>query len=381
MNFSILHPHFCFLYSVFSFISLPEPFGSSSMQIYGFNYCQCIFCISRVPSNSTNWRSREETAQKLLPSLAVSSQISFCLPHRQWQMVASKCSHYRSAACLMGVVGVDASRFSLEWLCLDADQLIIRILKLKLVHPLQHSVRLLQHSVRLLQSATESACWFSAVHACAPNTHVWVDYVWATTKWLQWLALKAFFYFYQGYSVVYGVIMHGNVPKTIVASRCIDNYFRIEPLTTDSASWHLSARGGRVKRSCSEQAVEHLAFLLLSRRRWKRGSYGFVFSHQEKVTAAAGKHCVRAEAVHYQQQRRQFIIIYLKAAQSLLELTSQIRKSRIQPCCTLVLTVQESSWQKEEAALPIMFLSDQFPSPIKEPRGSRQQTYSHVRLI
>ena len=62
-----------------------------------------------------------------------------------------------------------------------ADKLIIGILKLKLVRPLQHSVR-------LLQSATDSACWFSAVHACAPNTHVWVVYVWAATEWLQWLA-------------------------------------------------------------------------------------------------------------------------------------------------------------------------------------------------
>ena len=59
----------------------------------------------------------------------------------------------------------DASLFSLEWLCLDADKLITEILKLTLVCPLQHSVR-------LLQSATESACWFSAVHACAPNTRV-----------------------------------------------------------------------------------------------------------------------------------------------------------------------------------------------------------------
>ena len=39
-----------------------------------------------------------------------------------------------------------------------------------------------------MQSATESACWLSAVHACAPNTRVRVVYVWAATKWPQWLA-------------------------------------------------------------------------------------------------------------------------------------------------------------------------------------------------
>ena len=56
-------------------------------------------------------------------------------------------------------------QFSLEWWCLEAGKLIIRILKLKLVRPRQLSV--LQ-----LQSATESTCWFSAVHACAMNTYV-----------------------------------------------------------------------------------------------------------------------------------------------------------------------------------------------------------------
>ena len=53
--------------------------------------------------------------------------------------------------------------FSLEWLRLNVDKFIIGILKLKLVC-------LLQHSVHLLQSATQSACSFSAVHACAQNT-------------------------------------------------------------------------------------------------------------------------------------------------------------------------------------------------------------------
>ena len=43
-------------------------------------------------------------------------------------------------------------------ICLNADKLIIGILKLKSVLPLQHSFR-------LLQSITESPCWFSAVHA------------------------------------------------------------------------------------------------------------------------------------------------------------------------------------------------------------------------
>ena len=47
----------------------------------------------------------------------------------------------------------------------NADKFIIVILNLKLVH-------LLQHSVHLLQSITESACWFSAVHTCTPNTRV-----------------------------------------------------------------------------------------------------------------------------------------------------------------------------------------------------------------
>ena len=30
------------------------------------------------------------------------------------------------------------------------------------------------------------------------------------------------------------LIMHGNVHKTIVASKCIDNWFRIESLTSES---------------------------------------------------------------------------------------------------------------------------------------------------
>lgn len=44
----------CFTHLCFRLSPFRKPFGSSSMHIYGFNYCQCIFCISRVPSNSTN---------------------------------------------------------------------------------------------------------------------------------------------------------------------------------------------------------------------------------------------------------------------------------------------------------------------------------------
>ena len=103
----------------------------------------------------------------------------------EWRREDAECSSkaFKTSENTRGGENVrffDASRFSLGWLCLDADKLIIGILKLELVRPLQHSVRPL---------------WFSAVHACTPNTHVRVVLAAiANTKrvrpsWLLWKLL------------------------------------------------------------------------------------------------------------------------------------------------------------------------------------------------
>ena len=78
----------------------------------------------------------------------------------------------------------DASWFSLEWLCLNADKLVIRILKLKI------NIQFARCKIQFACCrAPQKAPADSLLYTHAPNTHVRVVYVWSSTKWLQWLAM------------------------------------------------------------------------------------------------------------------------------------------------------------------------------------------------
>ena len=88
--FCILCPHFCaLLICVFIYLN-SAAFRSSSMQIYGFNYCQCIFfyqrrfpLIQQIEDLATRERDMLSHICFLSVISAVSSQILLSAPHRR----------------------------------------------------------------------------------------------------------------------------------------------------------------------------------------------------------------------------------------------------------------------------------------------------------
>lgn len=105
-----------------------------------------------------------------------------------------------------------------------------------------------------------------------------------------------------------------------------------------------------------------------------RGGYGSM--------AATGKHRVRAETVSSQQQQQSlFIIIWLTAAHSLVELTSQIRKSRTHTRSTLVWQTCSQVDKKTRNSTSYYVSLQPVSSADQAARGSRPVALSSLSIF